>query len=48
MLLQASLHSTSLTAAAVAVEAQEVRLAAGQHCMTCMTDLNLSYAANGV
>ena len=45
MLLQASLHPTSLTAAAVADSAQEVTLAAVQHCMTCMADLNVSYVA---
>lgn len=45
MLLQARLHFTSLVAAAVAYSAQEVRLAAVQHCMTCMADQILSYVA---
>lgn len=45
MLSQARLHAASLTAAAEAVSALEVRLAIVQHFMTCMADLNLSYVA---
>lgn len=45
MLSQARLHPASLTTAAGAFSALEVRLAVVQHCMTCMADLNLSYVA---
>ncbi len=47
MLVHAKLHPASLTAAVVAISAQEVRLAAVQDCTTCMADLNLSYVATG-